>query len=250
MRHRVYLRGGSSIPALGRANSNIFSMFPDSVDFLIFWVGISVRMFWHWHLGDWGPLCSSCHVEEHGSFPTVTDWRPQGASDANIDLRALRDLAMSMRLIAAAERPVEALHAQTKREVQRVPHHASALVSLSHRLMYLHEQMESRYTLEKFAVLLASLPDARAVLHALGLQNHPSAGALHDPRGSRAFEILYRADGYSKYRMPAPKITLVQHTLQSQSAILLSSQEGELHSIKREAVISHITKSLKADGTC
>ena len=164
-------------------------------------------------------------------------------------MRCLRDVAMSMRLISTAERAVEGLHAQTKREVQRVPHHASALVSLSHRKSYLHQHMESRCSLEAFAARLATLPDARAVLRALGLQDHPAAAGARDPRASEAFEVVYRGDGYTKYRMPTPCLTLVQHAQQPQSAILLDAEEN-IHAIKREAVISHICERLRSDGTC
>ena len=175
------------------------------------------------------------------------EWSPD-SREPIADVRGLRDYVLSLRLVPSAERPVEGLHAQTKREVSRVPNHSTSLVSLAHRLPYLHAHMETRAALEKFADLLATVPHGLSALRALGLQDHPECGRGGE-RSSKTCDIIYRADGYSKYRMPAPKISLVEWSQRPQSSILLEvSEQG--HTVKRDAIIAHVASKLQADGTC
>ena len=121
----------------------------------------------------------------------------------------IRILIAKMRLTPSAERPGERLHAVVHKEAMRAPHNSIAAISLTNRFPAISQFVTAHpENLVKFAKTVQQLRHGRECARRLGFQNHPlSAAASKDARHPVHYEVVYRADTWSKYEMKEPKIT-------------------------------------------
>ena len=130
-------------------------------------------------------------------------WIEQGWDDDCVDnatpLPNLRTFACRLRLGSSVERAVEAEHAQTKREVGRVPNHSDALVSLAHRFPALSDYIstdEDRF--QDLAMKAALVRDGREACEILGLQDRPSTHARRKfKRDPVHWKVVHNSDLWS-----------------------------------------------------
>ena len=132
--------------------------------------------------------------------------------DDPLDAPALREFIAALRLAPSAERPGEAVHAVVHKEVKRAPSHGCAVVSIANRYpeikRFIMSKPENFY---KMADLVQKITDGRTAVELLGLHWHPVSHALCARRARREqihYDVIYRADTWSKYSMPPPSLRL------------------------------------------
>ena len=126
------------------------------------------------------------------------------------DVLRIRALLAKLRFAFSVEQAVEAEHAKIKSEVDCVPHHSDALVSLAHRIGAVREYIkDSEARLEEFATLADKVKDGRRACVQLGLQDQPQTlAAIGTPRHPDHFKVVYHADTWATYTTPAPPIVI------------------------------------------
>ena len=120
-----------------------------------------------------------------------------------------------LRLTPCVERAVEGTHRDVHREVKRAPHHSHAFVGLVGRAGDMAETvMSGAEPLEEFSELLSQLHSPRDCVLALGLGSHPRSLMKCSTSADRRLPVhggvLYRADTFSKYALPAPQVKTLE----------------------------------------
>ncbi|CAK0890320.1 unnamed protein product [Prorocentrum cordatum] len=105
-------------------------------------------------------------------------------------------------------------------------------------------------TFWRFTQMVAKVSSGKAAVKLLGLERHPEAKQLETMHSSDKlfWDVIYRADPYTKYRMPLPKIKVKQV-----EAVELNGKAPPIDTAdaacKRAAFVSHVIEKLSADGT-
>ena len=157
-------------------------------------------------------------------------------------MSGLRSWIAKRRLAFSAERPVEAEHAKTKRDVDRAPNHSDPFVSISHRLTPLLDHIKaSKNNFEAFANLVDTIKNGRFACAKLGLQDHPRS-IQHYRRGRHPehFNVVYHADTWTKYVMPAPPIETENHDFKPLDGLIGSGADETAPDVKRDAAVRHL----------
>ena len=117
-----------------------------------------------------------------------------------------------LRLTPMVERAVEGTHRDVHREAKRAPCHSHAFVSLVGRFGDLAETvMSTAAPPAEYSDLLSQLHSPRDCVVALGLGGHPGSVMKSATAKDRLLpvhvNVVYRADPFSKYGLPAPLVT-------------------------------------------
>jgi hypothetical protein len=143
--------------------------------------------------------------------------------DDPFDAPALRAYLAELRTAPSAERPAEAVHAVVHKEVKRAPSHGCAVVSMANRYPEIKKFIvEKPENFDKMAEYIAQITDGRTAVEILGLSHHPVTESRRHGRARREqihYDVIYRADAWSKYSMPPPSIQL--HRPEQRTASLL-----------------------------
>ena len=130
--------------------------------------------------------------------------------DDPIDAPAPRELLAELHVAPSAERPAESVHAVVHKEVKRAPRHGCAVVSMANRYPEIKKFIGAKpENVQKMAEYVAKITEWRTAVELRGLQNHPVLYARRygrSRRDQRHYDVLYRADPWSKYSMPPPVV--------------------------------------------
>ena len=125
-------------------------------------------------------------------------------------LKELREFLCKLRFAPHNSRYVEAEHTKIQIGLRKARHHSDAYVSLLRRQPALMEELKRNPELiEELAAFVGKVRHGRDAVVALGLAQHPSCKkAWGDGSDSREFwDVVYHADAWTKFLMPAPSIT-------------------------------------------
>jgi hypothetical protein len=127
------------------------------------------------------------------------------------DAPGLRALIGELRLAPCSEREGEGVHAVVHRSVSRARIFSVSLISLANRFPQLKRDAITPDNFDGFASLLRRVPHGRAAVEAIGLGSHPVSASLDGGRerySRKHFDVIYRADNFSKYGQRPPHIVL------------------------------------------
>ena len=154
-----------------------------------------------------------------------------------------RLLVASMRLAYCAERKIEGKHAKSKRGVTHAPCHSAPYVSLLHRLPDIQRALEEDHEhLKELASQVSRVSSGRIAVRLLGLQRHPECCQARNGRDPVYTQIIYHADGYSKYVASVTDFSAPQPPA-SQGPQRVWQSEGE-EALRHNVAVEHLRLSV------
>ena len=162
-------------------------------------------------------------------------------------LNHLREWLAISRTVSIVERKIEGKHAASAKEVKRAPHHGCPYVSLLHRIGEIKVVLKSMPAC--IAELAEGIQNARsghAAVKLLNLDLHPDAVEAKQCRDPTYTKIIYHADSWVKYRMPAPELNVDKPSFGKSLELPMGSPQSEL---RQDLARRHVQAKLQRPAT-
>ena len=178
-------------------------------------------------------------------------WRSRGGTfgpeHEPDDLPELRAFLCELRLASLNSRYVEAEHAKVQVGLRKAPRHSDAYVSLLRRMPGLTKELKANpHILPLLADKLQKVRHGKDAVQVLGLSGHPAFSNTANPRDPLSWKIVYHADPYTKFTMPAPELVFGSNQPPGQGRsvreLLDAEQLGDAAALHHSLMIQHLCK--------
>ena len=144
-------------------------------------------------------------------------------------LSHVREWLAISRTVSVVERRIEGKHAASAKEVKRAPHHGCPYVSLLHRIGEIKAALKSMpLCIAELAEGIQKSRSGHAAVKLLNLDLHPDAAHAQQCRDPTYTKIIYHADSWVKYRMPAPELNVDKPSFGKSLELPMGSPQNEL----------------------